>query len=123
MNIPFVCIIDALDDERVIDYKTAKYHTKKDDTNIPMWSSMTVYDEYELQAWMYMLGTGRQIAEFVEVLKDQYKKYKAEEHHQVFTFVWSDDRHEKMQQKYNPVIASIVADYQKYDKVLHLVKS
>lgn len=110
--------IDAIrSDGTIIDYKTVSNFTVVWDDRIPMRGGMSIYDSYELQAWLYMYATWYKRAEFVEILKKSYKKYTPKDSHQVISFTWSDELHQKMSEKYYPIIENMYIMHSKFKHI------
>jgi hypothetical protein len=59
-------------DNEIIDFKSVSSLSKIDDKPA-MWQAINNYDEYMLQAYIYMKATNKPKARFIEVMKKTLK--------------------------------------------------
>ena len=95
------------------------------------WSWLNTYEEYELQAWLYMIGTWIRICEFPEFRKKTWKyswtgknrkEYSPDQWHKIIRFVNTRERFKKMEDKWNPIINDIKETYDEYKHLIPLLK-
>lgn len=110
--VPFVWYIDDLTDY-VTDYKSVSSLSKKDDKPA-MRQAQSNYDEYMLQAYIYMKGTGKPKARFVEVMKKNLKT-RPDEYWQIIEFEMSQELEDYMNEKYQPIIKEMIELYNKHN--------
>lgn len=119
LGFKFLAFIDFVSEDRTVmkDWKAVSKFCDPDKTYPNHWSDLTTYEEYELQAWQYMVWTGIKRLEFVEFLKhnDTYKrkyknfaawdrKFRPEDSHQIIAFEWSESWNKKMAEYWDPKI-------------------
>lgn len=71
------------------------------------------YDEYMLQAYVYMKWTGKSKARFVEVMKKTLKT-RPDEFWQIIEFEMTPELDEYMTEKYQPIVNEMVELYNKH---------
>lgn len=120
--IDMIAIIDVLTDDFGIDYKTFATKVEEWKTWWNMFSALSTREEYELQAWIYFYALHSiwkdvQKFKFALFCNKEYKTYKQEDYHKIIEFNYSDERNQKMMNRYLPTIKAIVELYDKFDSV------
>jgi len=110
-GVTFCWYVDCVYNDKCIDYKTAA--TKTTPENKPrMWSTMTPYEEYALQAYIYMKLTGTESCDFVEVYKKVVKKYDVQ--HNMITFNLTLAFEKKMEDMHKGDVLELIKTYNEY---------
>ena len=111
--VPFVWYIDCLQDDCIVDYKSVSSLSKPSDSPA-MRQSINNFDEYVLQAYIYMHATKKPKAKFIEIMKKQLKT-RPDEWWQVIEFNYNEIA-DMMHQTYEPIINQIKDLYEKYSQ-------
>lgn len=140
--VPFLWFIDRtdakvedwkliVDDSTIMrDWKCVSNFCNPDANRPNAWSWLNTYEEYELQAWLYMIATGIRICEFPEFRKKTWKytwtwknrvPYSPEQWHKIIRFVNTPERFKKMEDRRNPVIESIKETHNDYKHLIDLL--
>lgn len=138
---PFFAKIDFINRQRtkMKDRKSVSKFADPDTQRPNHWSDLTTYQEYELQAWQYMIASWIKEMHFIEFLKwadvyikvpkNKQKTHKAwdrkippEDSHNIIVFKRSDDWDKTMWDYWNPKLMEAKEVWDKYKPLVQNVE-